>query len=248
MPSRSLQDTNTSDRTPVPSQPATDVSYSEAQSTKFLEADASDVIKNSISIQDSRQLDQAKIGSPFREESENGLAVVKSVQTNLPSDVSEDREQLCDLACSVAPSVSTCLSNIESSKPLIDVATENLVESQSSSTPNCLALAGAETDGRCKELEWLEELDRALQDKKNRDTCSFEEQDGITVQASTARASLTVPKSLVRSELDQVSHITLSFAFGILYSVLMGPDPGTIYWKYLGWRFKSQFHSPNFIF
>lgn len=209
MPSRSLQDTRTSNQTPVPSHPAADVFHFEAQSDKSLEAAEMDVIKNSVPIHVDKQSDQAKIGSPIREESENELLIVNPAKTNLPSDASQEREQPCDPVLSVSPPAFSCLSNVEPSKHLIDVAAKNLLEPQCSSTPSCpIALAEEENDGRGKELKWLEDLDRALQDKKkNRSTCSFTEQGGISVQASSTRASPTVPaKSLVHSVLDKVSY------------------------------------------
>ena len=120
----------------MPSRPATDVPFSEDQSKTLMEAAATDFIKNSISIQDDKQSDLAKFGSLVKEESGNELAIVNSEETNLPNDRSVERKHPSEL---FAPRTSTCMNNEEASKPVTDVMAENLLESQSSSTPSCPA-------------------------------------------------------------------------------------------------------------
>lgn len=187
--------------------PATDVLYSPDHS-KSKEAEAADLIKKSILVQDNNLLGLAKIGSTLKEESGNELAFRDCKKTVLTHNVSLEQGHPCEGASSVVPPASTCTSNVESGKPSIDVVGENLMESQSSSTPSCpLTFPDEETDERCKELLWLEDLNRVLQDKKNRETCSGTEQVGTNcAEASERRASpMILGKSSMHTTWDQVS-------------------------------------------
>ncbi|XP_020273788.1 uncharacterized protein LOC109848604 isoform X2 [Asparagus officinalis] len=180
LPSHSLQDASITSQNPVPPGPATDICYSEGQSNKSMVAAETVLIKNSISIQDT------KIGSPVREKSPN--------------------DHPCKQPSSVELPAATCVSNAESSKPLFNVAVENLLESLSSSTSSFpIAPLDEETDGRVKELEWLEDLNRVLQDKqKNRGTSSFMEHGIDCELASQSRVFSAAPvKSAVQGTCNQ---------------------------------------------
>ncbi|KAJ6826841.1 uncharacterized protein M6B38_369385 [Iris pallida] len=152
----------------LPSQPALDVLDSGDPSDKFMAAPATDIIKCSRVIQDSERENLANIGTIARGEFGCKVSILDPEKTILPYDAPEERDQKCELDFSVAPPASTCVSNVESSRPI------DVVESQSSSDQSCAAIALAEEkDEKGKELAWLENLDKVLQNKKKeRDTCT----------------------------------------------------------------------------
>ncbi|KAJ6840878.1 uncharacterized protein M6B38_119285 [Iris pallida] len=152
----------------LPSQPALDVLDSGDPSDKFTAAPATDIIKCSRVIQDSERENLANIGTIARGEFGCKESILDPEKTILPYDAPEERDQKCELDFSVAPPASTCVSNVESSRPI------DVVESQSSSDQSCAAIALAEEkDEKGKELAWLENLDKVLQNKKKeRDTCT----------------------------------------------------------------------------
>ncbi|KAJ6842990.1 uncharacterized protein M6B38_299595 [Iris pallida] len=178
---------------PLPSQPAP----------------ATDIIKHSSVIQDSELENSANIGTIARGEFLHKASLLESEKTILPYDAPVERDNTCEMDISAAPPASTCLSNVESRKPSIDV-----VESQSSSEPSCAAIVLAEEkDEKGKELAWLENLHKVLRDKKERETCTsigrvtykfIENNDSNRGQASSEKVfPLITTKSYGQNSRDQ---------------------------------------------
>ncbi|XP_073011714.1 uncharacterized protein [Typha latifolia] len=183
------QSVNIAPHHPVPSRSVEDVT--ESPLNKLVAAPSSDLSRDPSLVHEASHTDI------IREEKGNKLAdiVNNSEKTTSLNNVPEKMEQPSNKELSVCLPIST---EMDSSKPA--AAAENILESQGSSAGGYPIVLGDEyADGTDKELEWLETLDKELQEKKREKTCLFKEQININ-----ERPSPTFPtNSSVRTELNQ---------------------------------------------
>ncbi|KAM0945045.1 putative transcription factor MYB-HB-like family [Dioscorea sansibarensis] len=162
-----------SDHSRLPSQPIEHIP--EDQLNKFKAAAASGLTGNPSLSDVNNQRTSTNSNNPLSEEPGNKLpvAVCNSKKLAIHCDVLAESENL-DL--SAAAPVSTCLNNVVPSKSSPGAPHKDILESQSSSTPNCSAVLLYEGSHRKgKGLEWLESIDKAFQNSK-KDTMGSSDQ------------------------------------------------------------------------
>ncbi|XP_072995613.1 uncharacterized protein [Typha latifolia] len=176
--------TNFASVQPMPSQPAEN--FPERSSDDFSAAPTSDL--NSLVHETSQT-------ASIREELGNEIvdSLRNPEKTGSPNKISEKRRKLCNEELSLSLCASGCLTKMNISRQTAEVLPENRLESQGSTRSCRIVPAEEDTDGRGKEMEWLESLDKALQEKK-KSTCFAVEQIKInSTQVSNEKSSPIFP-------------------------------------------------------
>ncbi|KAJ0963644.1 hypothetical protein J5N97_028766 [Dioscorea zingiberensis] len=189
----------------------------ENKSNKFKAVPTTGTTENLNLLDANNQSTSGNSNASLREELGNKLSVTvcNSEKLAIPCDVSAESESL---GLSVVPPASTCLNNVEPNQSSQCAPHKDILESQSSSTPNCTTVLLDEgSRGKGKGLEWLETIDKAFSNsKKDRMGSSdqvFEEERGgnrssivrlggtIGRQASNGVGSPLTPVSLFAESL-----------------------------------------------